>query len=101
MDSEYKDDVELISFHSVSKGTSGECGLRGGYHVYTNIHEGTIAQMYKVRYRKYRQLLQAVQCWSHSITVREIFTSLIVLGSSCLNHINLHITNRVYITSIV
>jgi alanine transaminase len=23
--------VELISFHSVSKGITGECGLRGGY----------------------------------------------------------------------
>jgi glutamate--glyoxylate aminotransferase len=22
--------VELVSFHTVSKGTSGECGLRGG-----------------------------------------------------------------------
>lgn len=36
---------ELISFHSISKGTSGECGLRGGYHVYTNIHPGTVAQV--------------------------------------------------------
>lgn len=36
---------ELISFHSVSKGTSGECGLRGGYHVFTNIHPDTVAQV--------------------------------------------------------
>ena len=48
MESDYKDDCELISFHSVSKGTSGECGLRGGYHVFTNIHPGTVAQFYKV-----------------------------------------------------
>ncbi|KAF8057870.1 GGAT1 [Scenedesmus sp. PABB004] len=39
---------ELISFHSVSKGTSGECGLRGGYYVLTNIHPGTVAQLYKL-----------------------------------------------------
>lgn len=36
---------ELISFHSISKGTSGECGLRGGYHVFTNIHPDTVAQV--------------------------------------------------------
>lgn len=27
----YRDNVELISLHSVSKGLMGECGLRGGY----------------------------------------------------------------------
>jgi alanine transaminase len=27
----FRDNVELISLHSVSKGLSGECGLRGGY----------------------------------------------------------------------
>lgn len=48
MESDYKDECELISFHSVSKGTSGECGLRGGYHVFTNMHPGTVAQFYKV-----------------------------------------------------
>jgi hypothetical protein len=26
----YASGVELVSFHTVSKGTSGECGLRGG-----------------------------------------------------------------------
>jgi hypothetical protein len=26
----YASGVELISYHTVSKGTSGECGLRGG-----------------------------------------------------------------------
>jgi alanine transaminase len=24
-------DVEIYSFHSISKGITGECGLRGGY----------------------------------------------------------------------
>ncbi|XP_036375088.1 alanine aminotransferase 2-like [Megalops cyprinoides] len=31
MGQEYSDSVELASFHSVSKGFMGECGLRGGY----------------------------------------------------------------------
>lgn len=26
----YSSNVELLSFHTVSKGTGGECGLRGG-----------------------------------------------------------------------
>lgn len=40
---------ELISFHSVSKGPYGECGMRGGYMEMTNVHQGTIDEMYKVR----------------------------------------------------
>lgn len=31
MPSEIADSVELLSVHSISKGISGECGLRGGY----------------------------------------------------------------------
>lgn len=34
----YSQTVELISFHSVSKGFLGECGQRGGYFELTNIH---------------------------------------------------------------
>lgn len=34
-----KKDVELLSFHSVSKGFLGECGHRGGYVEMTNIPE--------------------------------------------------------------
>jgi aspartate/methionine/tyrosine aminotransferase len=45
MDAPPSQRCELISFHSISKGTSGECGLRGGYHVYTNIHPDTVAQV--------------------------------------------------------
>ncbi|WIA15746.1 hypothetical protein OEZ85_002361 [Tetradesmus obliquus] len=48
MESKYAQTAELISFHSVSKGTSGECGLRGGYHVFSNIHPDTVAQFYKL-----------------------------------------------------
>lgn len=31
------DNLELVSFHTVSKGVYGECGLRGGYMELTNI----------------------------------------------------------------
>lgn len=34
-----QDNVELISFHSASKGDFGECGVRGGYFELTNIDE--------------------------------------------------------------
>lgn len=27
----YRSGTELLSFHTISKGSSGECGLRGGY----------------------------------------------------------------------
>ena len=42
------DKHELLSFHTVSKGALGECGLRGGYVEATNIHPGTIDQIYKI-----------------------------------------------------
>ena len=41
-------DVELLSFHTVSKGSLGECGLRGGYVQLTNVHPGAIDEIYKV-----------------------------------------------------
>lgn len=44
----YASGVELASFHTVSKGVLGECGLRGGYVEFTNFHPGTIDEMYKV-----------------------------------------------------
>ncbi|KAI8470646.1 MAG: alanine aminotransferase [Monoraphidium minutum] len=44
----YASGVELVSFHTVSKGTSGECGLRGGYLEMVNIHPGTVGQLYKI-----------------------------------------------------
>eukprot|EP00949_MAST-11_sp_MAST-11-sp1_P000851 g851.t1 len=40
--------VELFSFHSVSKGFLGECGRRGGYVELTNIDEGVKEEMYKL-----------------------------------------------------
>ena len=40
--------IPLVSFHSISKGVTGECGRRGGYFECTNISEEVIALMYKM-----------------------------------------------------
>ncbi|CAJ1444241.1 unnamed protein product, partial [Effrenium voratum] len=40
--------VELFSFHSMSKGYYGECGLRGGVLHLTNIDPGAADQIYKL-----------------------------------------------------
>lgn len=42
------DDVELVSFHSTSKGFTGECGRRGGYMELVNISDCAKEQFYKV-----------------------------------------------------
>eukprot|EP00048_Salpingoeca_helianthica_P023030 m.21822 g.21822 ORF g.21822 m.21822 type:complete len:499 (-) comp8153_c1_seq1:43-1539(-) len=42
-----RDEVELISFHTVSKGVVGECGRRGGYMELTNIDEAVREQLLK------------------------------------------------------
>lgn len=39
--------VELVSFHSTSKGLHGECGRRGGYMELTNFHPKIVEQIYK------------------------------------------------------
>ena len=43
------DKCELISFHSTSKGLSGECGLRGGYMELENIDPYVQGQILKLR----------------------------------------------------
>lgn len=43
----YSNDVELASFHSLSKGLLGECGLRGGYMELHNVNEFAHAMVYK------------------------------------------------------
>lgn len=40
--------VELVSYHSISKGVSGECGRRGGYFELTNMDPDVEAQIYKL-----------------------------------------------------
>jgi alanine transaminase len=42
------DEVELVSFHSISKGVTGECGRRGGYFELTNMSADVEAQIYKM-----------------------------------------------------
>lgn len=39
--------IELASFHSVSKGVIGECGLRGGYVELHNMHPHAVDMVYK------------------------------------------------------
>ncbi|KAJ4843448.1 Glutamate--glyoxylate aminotransferase 2 [Turnera subulata] len=41
-------EVQLISFHTVSKGYWGECGQRGGYFEMTNIPPESVDEIYKV-----------------------------------------------------
>jgi alanine transaminase len=41
--------AELFSFHSISKGFVGECGLRGGYLEMTNIDPAVKAQIQKLQ----------------------------------------------------
>ena len=40
--------LELVSFHSVSKGVFGECGRRGGYMELSNIDPAVVDQLYKL-----------------------------------------------------
>jgi len=47
MGSKYKD-LELVSFHSVSKGFTGECGQRGGYLEAINMDPAVKAELYKL-----------------------------------------------------
>lgn len=41
-------EVELASFHSISKGFAGECGRRGGYFELTNFDRAVQAEVYKM-----------------------------------------------------
>ncbi|KAL6190461.1 hypothetical protein ACLB2K_036858 [Fragaria x ananassa] len=41
-------ELQLVSFHTVSKGYWGECGQRGGYFEMTNIPPQTVDEIYKV-----------------------------------------------------
>jgi glutamate--glyoxylate aminotransferase len=43
-----KNGLEIASFHTVSKGAYGECGLRGGYMELHNFHPEIIQEIYKL-----------------------------------------------------
>ena len=49
MGSPYKENVELVSFHSISKGMTGDCGLRGGYFEFLNIDPFAAEIMLKLK----------------------------------------------------
>ncbi|GLJ21097.1 hypothetical protein SUGI_0385480 [Cryptomeria japonica] len=44
----FSKEVQLVSYHTVSKGYWGECGQRGGYFEMTNISPKTVEEIYKV-----------------------------------------------------
>lgn len=48
MEEPIRSTVELVSFHSISKGVSGECGRRGGYFEAVNIRDDVMEQIYKM-----------------------------------------------------
>ena len=45
----YSSNVELISFHSVSKGLMGESGLKGGYMEAFNLDPFVMEILYKLK----------------------------------------------------
>ncbi|CAO0795806.1 unnamed protein product [Mucor circinelloides] len=47
-DAEVREGLELVSFHSISKGMIGECGRRGGYFECVNLDQGVMDQIYKM-----------------------------------------------------
>lgn len=46
--SPYAENLELVSFHSISKGQTGECGRRGGYFELCNFSPEAEEQIYKL-----------------------------------------------------
>jgi aspartate/methionine/tyrosine aminotransferase len=49
MGAPYNREVEVISYHSVSKGLLGECGLRGGYMETHNLPQTAEDHLYKLK----------------------------------------------------
>jgi aspartate/methionine/tyrosine aminotransferase len=45
----YKSSIELCSMHSISKGFTGECGLRGGYFEFVNFDQFAKDMIYKLK----------------------------------------------------
>jgi glutamate--glyoxylate aminotransferase len=48
MQEPYRSQLEMVSFHTVSKGAYGECGLRGGYMELHNMDPNVLDELYKV-----------------------------------------------------
>lgn len=49
MNPEYKDNCELASLHSISKGLVGESGLKGGYMYLHNFNPAVVEQVVKLK----------------------------------------------------
>lgn len=49
MSPEIRENCELASLHSVSKGLLGECGMRSGYAYFHNFNPAVIEQMVKLK----------------------------------------------------
>jgi aspartate/methionine/tyrosine aminotransferase len=49
MPNKIKDNLELVSANSISKGLLGECGLRGSYMELHNFDEFALSELYKLR----------------------------------------------------
>ena len=47
-----KSNLEIVSMHSVSKGFTGECGLRGGYFEFENLDPFAKEMLYKLKSMK-------------------------------------------------
>jgi len=45
----FSNQVELVSFHSISKGLLGECGFRGGYMEVVNFDKFAQEMLYKIK----------------------------------------------------
>lgn len=45
----YNTECELFSFHSISKGISGECGFRGGYMEMSSLREDVMFEINKAK----------------------------------------------------
>lgn len=49
----YKNSLEMVSMHSISKGFTGECGLRGGYFEFVNLDDFAKEMIYKLKSMKF------------------------------------------------
>ena len=48
METPGSENLQIVSFHSISKGLIGECGRRGGYMELHNIDPGVQSHLYKL-----------------------------------------------------
>ena len=62
-----KSNVELISYHSVSKGMIGECGRRGGYMELINIDPVVVEQIYKVCEQRAVLVAEVTRCLATAV----------------------------------